>query len=540
MTIYAKHVTAPTQAEKAHKAQKKNNAGGYTFAVDRWKQLDRFLVLGAEGGTYYVTERALARENAGVVEACLNEDALRAVARIAEVSKSGRAPKNDAAIFALAMAMTGSPEARAAARGALPVVCRTGTHLFTFAANVDAMRGWGRGLRRAVASWYTSKEPAELAYQVLKYQQRNGWSHRDLLRLSHARSPKQNAVLRWASSHDLADREVGMGAARRKYGAVAPEELPPILAAYDALRGNEKASETEWCAAIAEHGLTHEMVPSELKNSPAIWSALLDRMPIGAMIRNLGKMSAVGVLNQGSDGAGVALRALADAEKVRRGRVHPIAVLSAARVYAQGHGEKGSLSWTPNPRIIDALNDAFYTAFEGIQPTGKRILLALDVSGSMTSSPGGPAGLSARDVSSAMAMATARTEQEWSVMAFSHGFVPINISPKQRLDDIVSATQRLPFDRTDCAMPMVWAGAHKASFDAFVVYTDNETWSGVIHPHLALQRYRQQTGINAKLVVCATAATPFTIANPEDPGMLDVVGFSSDAPAVLADFIREE
>ena len=36
-----------------------NSAGGYAWAVDDWVRLDRFLVLGSEGGTYYIGERDL-------------------------------------------------------------------------------------------------------------------------------------------------------------------------------------------------------------------------------------------------------------------------------------------------------------------------------------------------------------------------------------------------------------------------------------------------------------------------------------------------
>ena len=64
-------------------------------------------------------------------------------------------------------------------------MARTGTHLFIFARYVQQFRGWGRGLRRAVGDWYLAKEPDKLAYQVLKYRQREGWTHRDLLRLAH-------------------------------------------------------------------------------------------------------------------------------------------------------------------------------------------------------------------------------------------------------------------------------------------------------------------------------------------------------------------
>ena len=63
------------QTEALDERQVKNNAGGFVFAIDDWARLDRFLILGAEGGTYYVSERKLTQENAGVVTRCLAADA---------------------------------------------------------------------------------------------------------------------------------------------------------------------------------------------------------------------------------------------------------------------------------------------------------------------------------------------------------------------------------------------------------------------------------------------------------------------------------
>src|SRR5207248_9023195 len=45
--------------------------------------------------------------------------------------------------------------------------------------------GWGRSLRRAVGRWYTAQPVDALAYQAVKYRQRQGVTHRDLLRLAH-------------------------------------------------------------------------------------------------------------------------------------------------------------------------------------------------------------------------------------------------------------------------------------------------------------------------------------------------------------------
>jgi 60 kDa SS-A/Ro ribonucleoprotein len=96
----------------------------------------------------------------------------------------------------------------------------------------------------------------------------------------------------------------------------------------------------------------------------------------------------------------------------------------------------------------------------------------------------------------------------------------------------------LPFGGTDCSLPMQHALATGLEIDTFVVYTDNETWHGEIHPYQALLEYRQRTGIDARLIVVAMTATGRTIADPRDPGMLDVAGFDSAVPALIGNFAR--
>ena len=123
--------------------------------------------------------------------------------------------------------------------------------------------------------------------------------------------------------------------------------------------------------------------------------------------------------------------------------------------------------------------------------------------------------------------------------AFSSKMVPLRISPRQRLDDVIKTVSGLPFSATDCALPMVYALENRIPVDAFVVYTDSETWHGEIHPAQALQEYRQKTGIAAKLIVVGMASNGFSIADPRDGGMLDVVGFDTAVPNIMADFIRK-
>ncbi|NUQ19479.1 MAG: TROVE domain-containing protein [Gemmatimonadaceae bacterium] len=527
-------------------AQVPDSAGGYAWPVDHWTRLDRFLVLGTEGGTFYIGERTLTVENATTVRECLAEDGARVVRRVVEISASGRAAKNDPALFVLALAASSDDAAtRAAALDALPSVERTGTHLFHWLQFVKAFRGWGRGVRKAVGRWYTAKSPEDLAYQLLKYQSRDGWAHRDALRLAHPKAPSYE--------HDVLFRYATRGWESIEGSNALRTEIGGRLETVQAIRSMSVADAAR---AIRVYRLTREMVPTALLTSPEVWDALLERMPLGALVRNLGVMSKVGLLVPASDAMHAVVRKLGDREALRRARIHPLAVLVALKTYAQGRGMKGQGKWTPVSQVVDALDGAFYLSFENASSTGKRVMLALDVSGSMGMPVHGMPYISCREASAAMALVTAAVEPNHRIVAFTKGSYPsmysrthgsmydtglsaLSISPRQRLDDVVKSISNLPFGGTDCALPMVEATKHRWPVDAFVVYTDSETWAGNIHPAQALRAYRERMGIAAKLVVVAMNSNGFSIADPEDAGMLDVVGFDTATPDVIGDFIGD-
>ena len=107
----------------------------------------------------------------------------------------------------MALALTfGNENVTHAAVQALPKVARTASHLFQFVDYANGMRGWGRGMKRAVSNWYRQKGIRKgwekhglykqpVIYQALKYRQRNGWTHRDLLRKAHPSIPELKRYL---------------------------------------------------------------------------------------------------------------------------------------------------------------------------------------------------------------------------------------------------------------------------------------------------------------------------------------------------------
>ncbi len=549
---YADLLAAPVpQTEAADPRQVPNAAGGYAFEVTPRQRLDRFLITGAAEGTYYVSAKDLTKGCANTIADCLKEDGARTVARIVEVSESGRAPKNDPALFALALCATSAdPAVKRLALEAMPRVARTGTMLFQFVHAVDKLGGWGRMTARHIARWYSDKAPGDLAYQLLKYQQRDGWSHRDVLRLSHPRglSTAQHAAVRWALKCGLGDRAVkrrgGPNPGNKPertvtYPAVEREALPALLLAYERLVAATPDELGVVTQLIREHRMTHEMVPGAWKAHAEVWEALSEHMPLHALVRNLGAMTARGTLAPLSARTKAVSERLVDRAAIRKARLHPIALLMALRQYQAGRGDKGKLTWSPLAPIVDALDAAFYLAFDNVVPTGKRIMLALDVSGSMGVNIGAGT-LTAREVTAAMAMVTARTEAEYHITGFGTKLIALPITASQRLTEVLDTISNLPFGGTDCALPWKLALKNKVPLDACVIYTDSETWAGDVHPHAALRAYREKVQPLARQIVCATTSTGFTIADPADPLSLDIAGFDAATPSLIADFARGE
>jgi len=187
--------------------------------------------------------------------------------------------------------------------------------------------------------------------------------------------------------------------------------------------------------------------------------------------------------------------------------------------------------------VIDALDEAFYLAFDNVEPSGKRIYLAIDASGSMQGSVcNGLPSLTTAMAAAAQAMVFARTEQNTVIAAFHGEIYHVDITRKDRLDRACEAIGLNAFI-TDASLPMRDALDRKLAIDAFVIITDCETWSGDQHPVQALEKYRRATGIPARMVVIAMSSNGFTIADPEDAGQMDVAGFDANVPELVTRFI---
>ncbi len=511
------------QTQKAKPEQVQNRAGGFVFEVSDESRLRRFLIIGTDGNTFYASEKTITKENMSFVSDLVKRNERLVVDTLVDVSVNGLAYRNSPALYALAVVLTEGND-KEYARAAFTKVVRTATHLFEMAEYIDGMGGWGRAKRKAFQEWF-NMDADKLAYQAVKYRNRNGWTLRDVLRLSHAQPDA--AVANFICS---------------KEGYFS--DAPAIL---DSFADMQKADSVKKVISVLDSNknLPWETIPTQFLKDAGVWKKLFYNNQLNgqALVRNITRLGKLDAFKDMQFAADYAER-LVDPNMIARTRLHPINFLNASVVYSDGQSQRQSYgygldrnkTWNAEPVIVDALTAGFYEAFKHVEPAGKRTFIGVDVSGSMGWTQALGLDLSCSQVAAAVAMTVARTEPAHTIKGFTTGFVDLGISANTNLADAMQKVQRASFGGTDMAQPMVYALKNKIQVDTFCVITDNETWAGASHPFQALKKYRSEMGIPAKLAVLGVAATSFTIADSSDPGMMDFCGFSSDTPRVLADF----
>lgn len=577
MSNYAKHVVTKktSQTVKAKEGQIQGKGGGFVFKVKSWTNLNRFLILGNEKGSYYASEKEMTMINYDCVLTCLKEDWKMTIDTIVEISDSGRAAKNTPAIFSLAVcSVFGEEKARAYANTVMPKVARYSTDFFQWVDYVLTLKKnkKGKGFLRAAGRWYTSKSARDLSYQVCKYPSRSigqkTISHADILRMcrigniAYGKDVARNGQALTIPSSDHAtvfgyavhgilskkdEDEINSFATKNEYKHIH-EYINDRN--FDSLKNNnlnyiwahEKCknseSEKEIVSLISEYGLTRESISPEFRNNVKVQSALLESMPMTALIRNLGSMTSSGLLKPLSKEVKLVIDKITDENIIKKSRIHPVTLFLAQNVYNKGTGIR--TSWRPVPSISSALEEAFYKSFNYVEPTGKNFLFGIDVSGSMGWASPSLGGITSAEAAAVMALTCAKTEKNYDIMGFADVFKDLKITAQDNLNSVIRKTSHMNFGATDCSLPMIYAKKNKMHVDVFVVLTDSETNFGKIHPFEALNDYREHCNPNAKMAVIAFAANDVSIADPSCNYMMDIAGFDSNVPKILSGFATDK
>lgn len=495
-------------------------SGGWMFDAGIWQMLRRCLLIGTAQSTYYADKKELTEDFIEVITEAVATEPNRVAQEILYAS-DGRSINNSAPILALVLLSMGEkPAAKQAFLEIFPKIVRTGSHFYEWLNYTKSLRGFGRIIREAGKTWLSKDDVKALAYQLLKYQQRHGFKHRDALRLFHVKPPTEE--------HDRLFKWVVNG------WSELPEDIPSDALAqiwwYEWLKRHpDKTHE-----AIAKGRLTHEMCAPVGNMDKAAWQLLFDEMPIGAMLRNLGSLTQLGVLTVDNRRNLDRVEAVLNNQKhLRRGRIHPIDVLKALKTYQSGGRlGRGKKTWTPVPRIIDILEKALELAFDVVEPTNKVFLHAVDISGSMSCGVSS-VGLTCCEIATTMALVTAKAEKNYAIRGFSTKFIDLGIFRRDSFSSALKKANSNNFGATDASVAYDWAIKNKFKADIICFWTDSESWAGRKHPSVALKEYRQKVNPNVKAVYVTLAPYRISLVDPKDQQSWDLAGFDPGVPRLI-------
>jgi len=540
----------------ARKDQVKNDDGAYVFQIDTMNRLHRFLISGVSSN-FYRPATQLSQEMIDTLNSLSPEQELQAVKMACDISSGGRASKNDYAIYTIAYLMCkGREETRKACEASVNVVCRTGTHILQLVDCIKSIGGWSKLRRRAVASWYLSKPVDKLTYQVVKYANRGGWTHRDVMRQIHLKTDGARAQVINYTVNSGRSSDDGVDKYTHEKGNKLLDAVLAVKSTSDVARVIE---------LVLENDLPREVIPSEYQNHPAVQYALLQSMPYMAMVRNLASYSKSGLLSDSKDvelsatlrkkldvksiadmrdkAEAHVLATIGDNDKLRKSRIHPMHLLLALSTYESGMGVKGNSTWTVNAKIVRALNAAFIASTNMQDVVDKSVLVGLDVSPSMQSARVQDSHITAAMASAAFSLTLNGAFKRVEYGKFvSRAFVPMAIKSDSVLG-VAREFSQADWGGTNIGLPIDYAiqEFHKTGrvYDAIIIMTDNDTNSGG-HVYQKMNAYRTLTKTPVRMVVLAFSASQFTVADPTDALSMDFPGLDADLVSTAQKFINGE
>lgn len=523
----------------------KNDAGGYVFFKDVWTKLADFLVLGTEGGTYYADEAKHTFRNIQTVRDAIALDGVRAVRLAVEYStaRPARVTKPHPCLYVVGVALvTGDLDTRRAAADAVPKVARTVdhlAHLFGYAKGAGGVGAPGSVkstvAHRAWVNWFRNDEPNRIVYKLLKAPSRktgDGQPFRpgDLLRMAkpHPQSENESALFGLAVGKRPVIEVTGNFANAKAY--------------YEAQRADTPAKAIK---VIRAYHVPWEFLPDQVMKSPDVWRALVPHLGMTALVRNLARMTSLGVFTPLSDAVTEVCNRLRDQTQLHQARMHPFDLMLARVVYASGRAQPNPKApvrtWTPNAHIVAALDRAFELAGQTAERHAGKLVVGIDCSGSMQYPVmhGGSQIGSAYHMGAASALSLLRTwDTDSHAVDFDTRVYPTRLRAGMSLGEVL----RLPHSggATDLSAPVAWALKHQVHADGFVMFTDGETWAGNHHPTHVLGEYRRRVNPKARLIVATVCANGHTIGDPRDEGVLNIAGFDSNLPTLVAGFLASE
>lgn len=526
MSIYAELLlnSKPVNVdESVRDDQTLTSGGGFAFRITPIEQVYRFLFLGSSDS--YLSDRESILRIYPVIRYLSKEQPKQLTDLIMEVKD--RVPRKDALLFTAVVYLIEEDNAEARRIFLDRVLTEICTNSYTF---LTLIKNWlafgkrfGRVWKRGIHKWYTETRTLnQLIEDAAGFAQRSGLSHRNVLRLSRPKCTDsiRNSVIHYLVKNTLTEN--------------APEALVSLLAVPKVNDDNEVVRMIN----RSDIKVRLENLSDQQKTKTVMSELLLKSLRNESLIRNLRTLTSLNIFDNDE------LRNFT-IELIKSAKVHPIKLINALYVYSGAETGRSSKEITPNPRIVTALNDALELRFKETNSTNKKFLVGLDISSSMTWDKISGYVLNPLQISAALAYQYYKTEPNTDFVTFSERL--------KELDPMSFQEGCLSFAKTLCNRSFGYTDLGKMiehaitqykergkTYDAFIMFTDNEVNHGR-HCFELLDEYRKMIGNeDVKFIINAMTAGEFTVGDPNDNRTLNLSGFDSAYPSIIADFVENK
>jgi 60 kDa SS-A/Ro ribonucleoprotein len=480
-----------------------NQAGGKAYKMEDRAALAQLAMTGTLANAYYMDADAQLAELLQVA-AKVEPDFLAKAAIYAR--RNGHMKDTPAALLAVLASV--SPEHLAQA---FPRVIDNGRMLRTFAqimrSGATGRRSFGTRPKKLIQAWLNEASDEAL----LRASVGQSPSLADVIKMAH---PKPGSKTRDAFYAWLIGRPCDV------------DLLPRIVQEYLSFQA------TVGGAPVPD--VPFQML-TNLPLNQRQWTRIAERAGWQTLRMNLNTFLRHGVFDRASVRRAVAER-LADRKAIQKARVFPYQLMAAwINVDDRMPSE-----------IRDALARAMEIAVENAPELGGRIVVAPDVSGSMTSPvtghrKGATSKMTYVDVAALVASAILRRNPAARVMPFDTKVHDVDISARASVVDNAMQLASYWGGGTACSAPLAKLNAEKARVDMVILVSDNQSWvdqsygggTTVMKEWTKLKRRNQ----DAKLVCIDIAPYANTPAH-DRPDVLNIGGFSDATFDLIATFAR--
>jgi 60 kDa SS-A/Ro ribonucleoprotein len=527
---------------------KLNRAGGYTFKIDTWAQVRRFLILGS-AQTYYASEREMTLENAQVLLDAINEDSVALVNILKEVNTKGEngaipAPKKAPSLFAMALVQQhGDLAGRKALYDLLRYkhVVRTMSDLLQFLLIIQQIHPENKipmpsGLKKAIHHFVNSWNNRDQVYQFIKYTNRskklNGKSISiniaDVLRMTHLkpRDEEQNYIFKW-----VVDGELPINESALEY-----------LRAYEIMRSTDDVKVL--LNLIDTWGFTWEMIPNtwfkdEMKvERKKIWSLLLQsskhRMPLMALVRNLNRIASYGLLND-QNISDLIVERLNDQNDILRSRITPLQMVNAFVAINK---------YNVDSVLLNAASNAYEYSFGNIGEISGKTAIFLDVSGSMVGQRGviGAPDLTAAEAGLVFLMPFIGDNA--TTYSFDTRVRKLSVTKRTSIGETLRIAKGFSGGGTSIPSTLNYLLSEDLEYDNIIILTDNESWHPGYygsngHTSQSLQNYMETINKNVKVAFIPITATDSSVRDDKMTNTLECVGLDTSTIHVVTEFFKQ-